>query len=75
MQHLVAGGVAVAVVGHLEIVEVHEHQREGQARASRRRIHLPLQLFLEGAMVAQPGEPIGEGVLPRLVVQLLQLVA
>ena len=48
-EHLVAGGMAVAVVDDLEVIEVHEHQAERGAAAPRSVGHLPGQLFLEGS--------------------------
>ena len=73
-QHLVAGGVALAVVHDLQVVEVHERQAEGRP-ALFVDADLAPQLLLEGAVVAETGEPIGERDLAGFAVERLQLIA
>ena len=69
-QDAIAVGVAARVVDRLELVDVDEEERQRDVVAQGGR-DLPIELLVEGAMVAQPGERvaqrIGEG---RLVANL-----
>ena len=65
-QHLVAGGVAEAVVDHLEVVEVHEDDGDDAVLAARARQRVADALAEQRAV----GEP-RDGVVERLVGQLL----
>ena len=60
-QRLVAEGVALGVVDRLEVVEVDQHQRHRRAIALRG-VDLAIELLLEGPMVAEPGQRIGQGI-------------
>ena len=71
-QQLVAGGVALVVVDHLEIVEVDEQQRHRHLVTSEE-VQLPVELLLEGAVVAQAGEAVVERVLASLPIEHLEL--
>jgi hypothetical protein len=58
LQALVAGLVAELVVGGLELVDVHDDERDGLAGAPRA-LELAGEVLLEGAVVAQAGERVG----------------
>ena len=60
LQALVAGLVAVRVVDGLEVVDVEEQERQRHAGA-RERPAARARGLVEGAMVAQPGERVGDG--------------
>ena len=55
---LVAGLVAERVVDLLQAVEVEHHDAEGRARARAAR-DLALEVLVERAVVAEPGEAVG----------------
>ncbi len=60
LQALVAGLVAVLVVDGLEVVEVDEHERE-RRRGAADALELAREVLVERAVVAQPGERVGDG--------------
>jgi len=57
-EHVVAGGVTEAIVDHLELVDVDEHDREG-ARVAVRALGLLLQTLVERAAVGELRERVG----------------
>ena len=71
-QQLVARRMALVVVDDLEVVEVDEQQGDRHLVAPVE-VQLPIELLLEGAVVAQAGEAVVERVLARLPVEHLQL--
>ena len=71
-QETIAGRVTLAVVDDLEVVEVDEQQRH-RYLVPPVQLQLAVQLLLEGAVVAEPGQAVVERVLARLPVQHLQL--
>ena len=60
LQALVAGLVAVRVVDGLEVVDVDEHERQRHAGAGHD-LQLARDVLVEGAVVAQAGERVGDG--------------
>ena len=58
-QYAVAAGMAAPVVDRLELVEVDEEQAQRDLVAQRAG-NLPVELLVEGAMVAEPGEGVGQ---------------
>ena len=71
-QQVVAGGMAVRLVDHLEIVEVDQQQRHGHLVA-RIPLELTVELLLEGAVVAQPGQRVTQRIGLGRLIQALQL--
>jgi hypothetical protein len=57
-QHIVTDQVALALVHLLEVVEVHEHDRQPPARAARA-LHLAPQRLVEGGVVEAASEAVG----------------
>ena len=60
-QQLVAGGMAGCVVDELEVVEIDQHEREGRGVATRV-LELAVELLVERAMVAEPGQRVSQRV-------------
>ena len=73
-EHLVAGSVPMGVVHGLEAVEVDEDEREWHLVALRR-LGQPIELLLEGPMVAELRERILEGLGDGDLVRDLELFA
>ena len=71
-QELVAGGVALAVVDDLEVVEVDEQEGDRDLVAPEE-VELAVELLLERAVVPEAGQPVVERVLARLAVEDLEL--
>ena len=71
-EHRVSRLVSMIVVHALEPVYVAHNQRDRFMQSNRVQPHL-VQTLLERASVLHLGEPVGEGDLPQLVVQLRQL--
>ena len=71
-QQAVAGGMALAVVDHLEVIEVDEQQRHGHL-VTAVQLQLPIELLLEGAVVAQAGEAVVQRVLAGFAIEHLEL--
>src|SRR3954469_16986569 len=67
-EHCVAHQVPMRVVDLLEAVEVQHQQRQRPAEA-RSTVDLACQRLLEEAVVAEPGQPVGDGEPLRLLVQ------
>src|SRR5690349_6286186 len=65
-EQLVAGEVAERVVHDLEMIEVDEEHRERIARITARALGGVAQPFDETRTVRQSGEPVVEGIVPKL---------
>ena len=72
-EHLVALGVAVGVVDALEVVEVHDDDAERAARGGGG-LDLAPQALLRAAMVEQPGEAVGGGLVAQVLALARRLV-
>ena len=73
-EQLVPGGVAVAVVDPLEVVEIEHHERDRHV-AALDELELPFALFVEGALVAQTGDDVDIRLGRHLLVPLGQFAS
>ena len=71
-EEAVSGRVTLGVVDDLEVVEVEEQQRDRHL-VTAVDLQLPVELLLEGAMVAEAGQAVVERILAGLAVEHLQL--
>ena len=71
-QHFIAGGVAFALIEHVEVVHVDDEQSDRHLVAPKP-LDLSVKFFLEGAEVAQPGQAIAHRVGLGGLVEALKL--